>query len=72
MNQPMCWFCDRPVDPKAPKGVSQYVKGWVPNRKGGGANQVRLMESLGFWAHDVCVDEAGQTQVNRNQEQLFS
>lgn len=70
-GQPHCWFCDRPVDTKAPRGVAQYVKGWVPNRRGGGANQVKLMEALGFWAHERCVDEASQTFNDRNQEQLF-
>ena len=51
-----CIYCQEPVDPRKP-GEWTRVTGWTQKRRGGGTNAVSLVESLGQYAHDVCMKE---------------
>lgn len=50
---PDCRFCGKPVNP-AETGVFRLVKGWVEQRRAGGANALHDEESLEAWAHGFC------------------
>lgn len=54
-NKAYCEFCRVPVDVTA-TGTYQFVKGWIGNRAGGGANDVRLKQRESRWACRPCVD----------------
>ena len=64
MTQVPCHFCDRPVYIEM-EGAWQLVTGWVPTRKQGGANKVKLAERHGKWAHTVCVDLEARGLTNQ-------
>ena len=49
-----CTICDRPIEPG--RSTYQEVTGYVRERKGGGANQIRRKEPTGRYACADCVE----------------
>lgn len=50
----ICPICDRRIEPG--RSVYQEVTGFVRERKGGGANQIRRRKPTGRYAHVECVE----------------
>lgn len=55
----LCEFCKKELDVRD-KGVFQHTRGWVMNRRGGGAHGVSLAERENRWAHPLCVERASK------------
>lgn len=62
-----CEFCGKPVDLSAP-GFFRRVTGWIEQRKGGGANQVKLATAADGIAHAYCV----KAQRKPDEPELFA
>jgi hypothetical protein len=54
-----CSLCGRPVRTDA-TGTYRKATGWVPQRAGGGGNQVALAVRHDEWAHGECVKREGR------------
>jgi hypothetical protein len=52
-----CRFCGDPVLPAA-EGTYLLVEGWVPVRRGSGANTIRARSEPRGFAHNYCLDSA--------------
>jgi hypothetical protein len=68
-RQASCELCGEVVDTNA-AGVHQWAAGWIQNRRGGGANGLRLAERSPRWACRGCVDRVS-IGVSVNQGALF-
>lgn len=68
-EQTLCVYCDQPVSP-GDYGTLKEVRGWVAERKQGGANAVSFRRDTGRYAHGSCA-ELQKRGVHRDQGRLI-
>lgn len=64
-----CVYCADQLDTSA-TGVFQLARGWLENRRRGGANTIALAERLPKYACGICIDKL-RSGIPVGQQTLF-